>query len=67
MNRLVPVWPDVNENCMTPNGFGYEEGDQPCFSTEINFCSVYLSHKLMRNLSQAKSIFEQIIPTLKDM
>jgi len=61
VDRSVPDWPEIRES-ITPAGFGHKEGNQACFCTKINKCSLYIPHSFIEDMDSAKSIWEQIKP-----
>lgn len=60
-------WPRIREDGVTPRGLGREQGGQPCFGTRYNHCDVYVPKTMTGDPATARSIFEQLIPTLDGM
>lgn len=65
--RYKPNWPEIRSDGITAAGFGDKDGDKPCFCTQANNCDLYIPHSLTKDESTARSIFEQIMPTIMKM
>jgi len=64
IDRSVPEWPRYKEDGITAAGFRNEEGNQPCFCTTHNKCSLYILHKLTEHHPTVKMIFNRVMPTI---
>lgn len=70
IDRLVPLWPEVRKDGITPAGFhNVHNGNKPCFSTKVNgkvFWCFYIPICSVTDEAKARAIFEQVISMITE-